>query len=482
MTGGDWLLLRPAWLLALPLAWLLLWWQWQRQADDPGPWQQVVDPHLLAAQIVPPPAAGRRRLLALAFAAAALAVVALAGPARIDPQASSWRKDATRVLVVDLSPAMNAVTKGLRDKLAALLDRLDDGQTALVVYAGDAYLAVPPTFDRATLALLLPELNPDVMPVAGDSPDAGLAAAAEVLARNPSSRRDIVWITAGRTDARAAAPGTRISILHIGTPDAPPVDGIVELARRSGGVFAAASTDDRDVEAIASSLRGGAELRRDETLATTDTVDFGPWLLLALLPVAALGFRRGLLGLAVLALLPAPQPATAASLAERRADRQAYLEFVAGRPEIAAAQFADPRWRAAALYRAGRFDAAADILSAFDDAESHYNRGNALARLGRLEAAADAYQRALAAQPGHADARHNLDLIRRQPPPPPPRGGGKPPPADDAKTAAANAEEAARLAEQWQRRVPDDPAGLLRGKLRLEHERRRAQSPAAPGR
>jgi Ca-activated chloride channel family protein len=33
-----------------------------------------------------------------------------------------------------------------------------------------------------------------------------------------------------------------------------------------------------------------------------------------------------------------------------------------------------------------------------------------------------------------------------------------------------------RLANQaWLRRVPDDPGGLLRAKLRLEHERRQRQ-------
>ena len=51
-------------------------------------------------------------------------------------------------------------------------------------------------------------------------------------------------------------------------------------------------------------------------------------------------------------------------------------------------------------------------------------------------------------------------------------GKGKPPPPAEAP-AAQN--EANRIAEQWLRGVPDDPGGLLRAKLRLEHERRQRE-------
>ena len=49
-----------------------------------------------------------------------------------------------------------------------------------------------------------------------------------------------------------------------------------------------------------------------------------------------------------------------------------------------------------------------------------------------------------------------------------------------AKPAEARAEtpeeRERRLANQaWLRRIPDDPGGLLRAKLRLEHERRQRQ-------
>ncbi|NMG44649.1 hypothetical protein GPA22_13050, partial [Aromatoleum toluvorans] len=46
-----------------------------------------------------------------------------------------------------------------------------------------------------------------------------------------------------------------------------------------------------------------------------------------------------------------------------------------------------------------------------------------------------------------------------------------PPPAAIARRDTQD-KEAERLAAQWLRRVPDEPAGLLRRKLELEHRRR----------
>lgn len=78
----------------------------------------------------------------------------------------------------------------------------------------------------------------------------------------------------------------------------------------------------------------------------------------------------------------------------------------------AADTFDDPRWRAAAWYRAGEYQRAAEAWAGFDDARAHYNRGNALARAGDLESATTAYETALQRDPSHADARYNLQLLR----------------------------------------------------------------------
>jgi len=94
---------------------------------------------------------------------------------------------------------------------------------------------------------------------------------------------------------------------------------------------------------------------------------------------------------------------------QRAADKMAREEYSA-----AAKTFDDERWQAAAWYRAGEYDKAADAWSKLDDIEARYNHGNALARAGRLQEAAAAYEDVLERAPDHADARHNLEVIRER--------------------------------------------------------------------
>jgi Ca-activated chloride channel family protein len=94
-------------------------------------------------------------------------------------------------------------------------------------------------------------------------------------------------------------------------------------------------------------------------------------------------------------------------------DQQGQRLLRADEPAQAAQRFSDPRRRAFAQLQAGEYAQAAQGLAAFHDAQSEYNRGNALAHAGRLKEALDAYDAALAQDPNDRDARHNRDLVAR---------------------------------------------------------------------
>lgn len=79
----------------------------------------------------------------------------------------------------------------------------------------------------------------------------------------------------------------------------------------------------------------------------------------------------------------------------------------------AAKTFKNTEWKAAAHYKAGRYEDAAKILEGTNSVIGHYNRGNALARQGRYQEAIQAYQKALELDPEHADARYNKELIEK---------------------------------------------------------------------
>ena len=142
----------------------------------------------------------------------------------------------------------------------------------------------------------------------------------------------------------------------------------------------------------------------------------GPWLVLFLLPLAALLFRRGYVLALALFLLPPVDPAYALDWDDLwlRQDQRGQRAMDALDYEAAAELFVDPAWKAAAQHRAGDYQAALDILEDLDGAASNYNMGNALARLGRYHEAIAAYDRSLAEQPDHADAKFNKELLEKE--------------------------------------------------------------------
>jgi len=78
--------------------------------------------------------------------------------------------------------------------------------------------------------------------------------------------------------------------------------------------------------------------------------------------------------------------------------------------------FQDAYRRGVVLYRAGRYAEAAEQFEASErpevELDARYNLGNARFQLGDYQGAVDAYEQVLASDPGHEDARHNLQVAR----------------------------------------------------------------------
>src|ERR1700733_127661 len=92
-------------------------------------------------------------------------------------------------------------------------------------------------------------------------------------------------------------------------------------------------------------------------------------------------------------------------------EQQAQKLLDSKRPVEAAPLFADPRRRAYAELQAGQSAKAAEPLAPFKDAESQYNRGNALAHTGKLQDALAAYDAALKQSPRSNDVLRNRELV-----------------------------------------------------------------------
>ncbi len=304
-------------------------------------------------------------------------------------------------------------------------------------------------------------------------------------------------------------------------------DEIARIADITYGRYRTLTLADSDIEhLLATPLPGEdetAEVERDfDTWA-----DMGFWIALALLPLALAGFRRGALVLVPLLLMPSPADAGLWDDLWQRRDQQAFEALRDGEPAVAAALFedgGDEPWRAAALYRTGEYAAAAEHYRSGDDTADLYNLGNALAQQQAYAEAIEAYDAVLSRDPDHEDARFNKALVEellerqqqaeddqqarqdqgQQNPEDStanPEGGsddsGDPneqqgeeqQPAETAQSQEQQAEaqsedgepseeltasrdEKQDALEQWLRRVPDDPGGLLRRKFQYETNQR----------
>ncbi|MCF3099773.1 VWA domain-containing protein, partial [Aeromonas australiensis] len=416
-------------------------------------------------------------------------ILALSGPAlrsELQQQPAApldiWLLDLSRSMsATDLKP--DRATR-VRWQLQQLLSRAKGERIALIVYAGDAYLAMPPSRDHQALSLLLPDLRPAIMPLQGSNPARAVELAIKLL--SPGEQARLLLITDDLTTnqiAQIAAlwpcqqrllcrdnPSARLDILlaNSGQPAPMPTIPANELGFATRVPAQLPAPDSQAIAALANRLGGelqwlGNDPPRFAPLPTTTSalnpapLDLGPWLLIPLLPLALLARvgARLMMTLMVGAQLLVPQDLQATE----RGDLQAMQAYQEGDFQRAARTFNDPVWRGNAWYRAGAYRQAIAAYQEAASATAHYNRGNALLQLGELAAAKEAYLAALALEPGHEDALYNLSLLQ---------GGA----AAALDTSSKQPEPAAAQQATAMPLPPSPPVLLLEQRLRKEALRR----------
>lgn len=576
--------LRPEWLLAF-IPTFFIWGFILKRYKQRAVWTDSVDEHLLPFVLQKKPSKRQWGVWGLGILWA-LSILILAGPSWEKSEVPLYQSPFSRVIVFDLSTQM--LSEDLKPnrlmvaqiKLREILSRSQNMQTALVVYSEKGFHVTPLTTDIETINHHVSALHPNIMPIQGDKPSTGLLKAYNLLKQSQAREGQVILMTATQNALEAIEvaqtiyqQGFSVSVLGIGTPQGAPEKDIhgkylydtnqqikfsklnpnrlAELAKAGGGRAALYRADNQDIETILK-----VSNITSDTLKTEDKLtvweDHGRYLLVLLLPLVVLSFRRGWLLSTVLVVILSmdSRPVMAMTWGELWSDPNSkasqYLDE--GQAEEAAQLFTEPNWKAVASYRAKDFETASKLWSEQNSAVAQYNRGNALAQQGKLQEALMAYQKALELEPEHQDALFNKNIIEnyikqnepekksnnadccnhqdentqdsqdnksssvedssQQNSQPDNEQASQDLPEDidknnamdetqdsegendnavdelasndkaveeDSQQAAHLKEEGAQeldaVSEAWLRRIPDDPAGLLRAKLYLQHIR-----------
>jgi Ca-activated chloride channel family protein len=453
-TLSDFHFLRPFWLLLiLPCFWLC-YRIWKTKQSNTG-----LETHI-DKSLLPYLRLGKTQPFSLLpfvmLATASLLVcIALAGPTWKKRPQPVFESQSAVVVILDLSPSMRAEdikpSRIVRAhlKIQDLLSQRKEGITALVVYAGEAHVVTPMTDDAKTISNLLPTLKPGILPVPGSNVEMALSLSADLVQASGLPRASFLLITddlhpnAVTTITKNLPPYIDLTIIGVGTETGAPIpfegdflkdssgsivvskrsDELLQtLASKTGGYYLPIQNDTSDIEFFLKHL--------DQKYSTADKkesgkqnhdawYEFGPTIILLMLPILALFFRKGWLVpcVATCVFLSALSPQYAyASLWDsiwKNSDQRGLNALEEQDYSKAAKEFNNPQWQGTAQYKNGEYEAALKNFETDKSAEGYYNKGNALAQLQRFDEAIAAYTTALEKKPDFPEAKKNKTIVEQ---------------------------------------------------------------------
>ena len=581
MIETEFHFLRAGWILLIPIAILLIFF-FKRRMLTIGNWEKLIDKRLL------PYVMSRRQLSDnqykwwLISLISVLSIIALAGPTWERIEQPSFRTDQSLVIALDLSRSMNAqditpnrLTRA-KLKILDILERRQGAQVALIVYSANAFTVTPLTSDTDTIIALINSIDTSIMPSRGSYPALAIDKGLQLLNQASVSNGEIILVTDGgiTSDSFSSAQklrdeGYRLSALGIGSMNGAPipketggfitdstgqitisrleVDDLKDLVEIGGGSYTSITSNDQDIDTLLSEVYSAVR-ESDDSVTTDQWKEFGPWLLLIVVPFGSLLFRKGWIFVFLLTIMPIDNSVYALDWNDlwKTRDQQAKEAMESGDYDKAIELFEDSEWLAAAHYKAGNYRQSANGYNNNSNIDHLYNHANSLAKIGQFEEAIENYEKVIAEEPNAEDALYNLNLLKDllsenqsseennddgqsseeastgeqsqqqngdESEQSDNEGNSKTGDSDDESDANPNqklsneedieaiekeleraaeensnqkpqqednsesgiegrmAQEQQQAMEQWLRRIPDDPGGLLRRKFRYQYQR-----------
>ena len=405
-------LLRPYFLILLIVPLLFIF--WVKKSGRFNSWTKVCDPHLLPYLTVNINAQKTKFYSYLMCLLWIFGVIALSGPAILKKMPSVTTQSGL-VVVADMSPVSDAkAIEQITHKLYDIADHKQDMSVGLVLADKNAYTAMPLTQDKNILKTMATQLKEqDIMPQVGQNIPAGIQKAAQLLSQSGFQKGQILILTAGVNDAKALKkqiPDTPYDLYFIGVGghfEKTPVRlktgtfwnngqlyGLTDMPAVFGNKFLFASVDDNDLSHVFANAQMQL-LDKNDNLAEYAS-DFGIWIVVVIIPLCALLFRKGVLFALALILLTTQANAGL----WQRTEQEDYHTQMAAIDAFHAKNYE----QALAGFQA---------LSA-DDTEALYNQATTLAYMSKIPEAISLYEKVLQQNPNHQDAAFNLEYLKKQ--------------------------------------------------------------------
>ena len=413
--------LRP-WLLLLLVLPIAFYWRYYKGTHNKSSWEKVCDKNLLDFLLIKGSSSQRKVIGYFALTGLLVAIFAAAGPCWKKKEVPTFIVDNPVMILLNLSSDMaeTDVSPSRIDrakfKINDLISGLKSSQVGLIVYSDEPF-QVSPVSDARLVENLLSEIHLGIMPSNGDRLDRAIALAAEKLQNADYQYANIVVVAPdvgqGFNQALEMAEKTKkygydINVLQIADVTS---EKLKMIADKAGGIFEKITPNDKDIIALTNKINNeNNELVMSENMKS-QWLDYGYYFLVVPVLICLYFFRTGIVW-CLIPVLMMPKWANAGFFLND--NQEALVEFEKNNYEAAAQKFVDEKWRAAALYRQGKYDEALIYYSKSNDETSLYNQANSLAKSGKIDAAIKKYEDVLAINPKHDDAKFNLEYLKRQ--------------------------------------------------------------------
>ncbi|MDP4187604.1 MAG: VWA domain-containing protein [Bacteroidota bacterium] len=184
------------------------------------------------------------------------------------------RKGVQIIIALDVSNSMMAQDiqpsrlERAKESISKLVDRFENDQIGLIVFAGDAYIQLPITTDYVSAKMFLSTINTKMVPRQGTAIGAAIDLASHSFNPNEELKKSIIVITDGENhedDAvsaakKAAGDGIIVHTIGIGSPQGSPIplgdDNSKNYLKDKDGNVVITKLDENTLQQIAAAGNG----------------------------------------------------------------------------------------------------------------------------------------------------------------------------------------------------------------------------------